>query len=235
MKQFKNRPQSAKVGDFQPVSAKRKTAYPTTNKPTPPSRPQVKSKVEQDLTFLAKMRPRVIQIDKEKLYEDNMALKLKMNAQSEEMIRLKTKLNQSERENSRKDEIIDELRNQDNRFQGGKANKNNHLVASLKSSIRELRLELVNKTEENLKLKQNIKTTKGVEMEIEIQAYIDECTRLRHHIEELMHQRENTQSSQEISSLEEKLRQQNSLYNNLKKENQEYLYELNENKQEISK
>ncbi|CAG9333196.1 unnamed protein product [Blepharisma stoltei] len=233
IKQQQNRPQSAKINDFQSISSKRKSSYPTTTKPVPPQKPLIKTKNDQDLTFLAKLRPRVVQIDKERLYEDNMALKLKMNSLTDEMVKLKTKINQLERELARKEDIIDDLRNPGEKMP--MQNKQGHLISSLKQTIKELKADLQTKYEENATLKQNIKSTKGAEMEIEIQAYIDECTRLRHHLEELMRQKDSPQSLQEASILEEKFKQQSILLNNVKKENQELLIALDENKQELSR
>ena len=59
---------------------------------------------------------------------------------------------------------------------------------SLKKQIRELKYEVVKRDEELEILRKNIKTTKTKEYEQEIQAYSDECGRLRDIMEDVMKQ-----------------------------------------------
>ena len=59
---------------------------------------------------------------------------------------------------------------------------------SLKKQIRELKYEVVKRDEELEILRKNIKSTKTKEFEQEIQAYSDECQRLREIMEEVMKQ-----------------------------------------------
>jgi len=61
-----------------------------------------------------------------------------------------------------------------------------HLTLNLKRKIKELQSEIAVKDEENDKLKKNIKNTKIAEMEVEMKMYMDECTRLRHQLEEVI-------------------------------------------------
>ena len=57
---------------------------------------------------------------------------------------------------------------------------------SLKKQIKDLKTDNQKKEEELEMIRKNIKNTKAVEIEMEIKSYKDECTRLRHKLEELM-------------------------------------------------
>ncbi|CAG9327191.1 unnamed protein product [Blepharisma stoltei] len=235
-RQSSNRPHSAKAADFQiSKTSNRKTGRPiSAHKQAQVSRLRGKTKRDSDVTFLARLRPRGIPMDKERLYEDNMALKLKMNMINEEMVKLRTKLNQYEREIIKRDDLIEELRNPAEKIPGQNI-KQTHLVANLKQSIKELRMDLQAKDEEINKLKKNIKSTRSSEMEIEIQAYIDECTRLRHHLEEVMRQRDSPRSSQGFANAEDRNYQQEVQMNNLHNENQQLTKVLAEVQEEASR
>jgi cell division protein FtsB len=58
-----------------------------------------------------------------------------------------------------------------------------YLVTSLKKQNRELKDELRDKVEQVDKLKRDIKLAKGIEIEHELQSYIEECQRLRSMLE----------------------------------------------------
>lgn len=57
---------------------------------------------------------------------------------------------------------------------------------SLKKQIRDLKTDNQKKEEELEQIRKNIKNTKVQEIEMENKTYKDECTRLRHKLEELM-------------------------------------------------
>ena len=96
-----------------------------------------------------------------------------------------------------------------------------------------MKSEIQQKNEEIGRLKKNIKSTKINEIELEVQAYIDECTRLRHHLEEIMRQRDTPQMTQGLN--DEKSLQQSFLVNNLKKENESLNLAISQGKEEIDK
>jgi len=54
-----------------------------------------------------------------------------------------------------------------------------HLTQNLKRRIKEMQSIITSKSEELELVKRNIKTTKAAELEVEMRAYVDECTRLR--------------------------------------------------------
>ncbi|OMJ81437.1 hypothetical protein SteCoe_18115 [Stentor coeruleus] len=211
---------------LRPVSAKGmeyfKQKRPTTSKHPPINIRRDKTKHLVDYSILSRLKPRRIKIDKERLYEDNMALKLKNNSLHEEIIRLRTKISQVEKELNRREDQIDHNQNL----------KPVHLVNSLKSAIKDLKNEISIKNDEIIKLKRNIRSTKLNEIELEVQAYIDECTRLRHHLEEIMRQRDTPQLTQVP---EERTTQSSFLVNNLKKENEDLNTALKVGNEEITK
>ena len=73
---------------------------------------------------------------------------------------------------------------------GGNGNTvfESYLVSSLKKQNRDLKGELEDKTATIDRLKRDIKLTKTVELENELQSYIEECQRLRGLLENLVYQ-----------------------------------------------
>ena len=108
---------------------------------------------KKDLPFLARLKPGKIPMDKERLYEENMTLKMQVNDMKEDVMKLRTKLNLIERQNAKNTE--EEFKKTD-RFAA--SHKNLHLVSSLKQNIRELKAELQSKDEQIQEMKKNIKT-----------------------------------------------------------------------------
>jgi hypothetical protein len=134
---------------------------------------------DQDFTLLTKLKPRAVKAEKERLYEDNLALKQQNNQLSEENIRLKTKLSLLDRELNKHEDTINELRSGHS-----PSIKKIQALVSLKQGMRELKVALEEKDKEIEGLKRHIKSTKLIELQTEMQAYVDECTRLRRHYDE---------------------------------------------------
>jgi hypothetical protein len=61
--------------------------------------------------------------------------------------------------------------------------------------------------EENEALKHNIKSTKISEIEVEMKMYIDECTRLRHQLEEVIKSKDTFADPEELKIIEGKFQQ----------------------------
>ncbi len=76
---------------------------------------------------------------------------------------------------------------------GGGAVFESYLVSALKKQNRELRQELDEKTQTIEKLKRDIKLTRTNEIEQELQAYIEECQRMRSAMEQIMIQNQHLQ------------------------------------------
>lgn len=163
---------------------------------------------EDNYTLLTKLKPRVVKAEKERLYEDILALKQENNQLREENVRLKTKLSTLDRELGRFEDTIYDLKGQ-----RSPAVKKTQALVSLKQGIRELKQNLEDKDREISELKKNIKSTKVTELEAEVQAYVDECVRLRRHFEEKERQLEQQLHKQELTE-------------QVKHENKELLKEL---------
>lgn len=147
-----------------------------------------------------------------------MELKQKNNSLNDENLRLKTKLFQIEKELNKKEENPENFK------------VSSHLVGSLKQIIKDLRFQLAEKTGEIELLKKNAKNSKVQELETEIKVYADECTRLKHHLSEILKQ---SDSNIEVSSQVLEKNIQNSIMNeSIRKENQELLYKLENLRQE---
>jgi hypothetical protein len=133
--------------------------------------------LDKDLLF--KIRPKQISIDKEQLFQENMQLKLKNHSQNEEIIRLKTKFSQLEQEMIKKERGKESVNMWDK-------SQSLNLASSLRQTVKDLKNSLELKEMEIFKLKSNLKCSRTNELEAELQAYVDECTRLRHHLEETL-------------------------------------------------
>ena len=211
------RPSSAKASEI--LKQKR-----STNPKHPPinlKRNQPKNLV--DSAVLTRLKPRRIIMDKERLYEENMALKLKNNNLLQEILKLRTKVAQVERELAKKEDNTE----------NSQYSKPAHMINNLKSAVKELKSDISIKDEEIHRLRKNFRSTKLNEMELEVQAYIDECTRLRHHLEEIMKQRSSAPMSQPIEG--EKNMQNTFNINSLQQENDELSQALSQASQEISR
>ena len=163
---------------------------------------KMKRPLYPDATTLSRLKPRKIAIDKERLYEETLALKMEANFFKEENTRLRTKMLQMEREIDRKDGFLEDLKSTSKERSFSSSYQSSHLIASLKTNIKELRQELRAKEEESLKAKRDIRASRMSELEVELQAYIDECTRLRHHLEEVMDRMAN-HTPADLSGVEE--------------------------------
>jgi hypothetical protein len=68
-------------------------------------------------------------------------------------------------------------------------------------------------------LKRHIKSTKLAEIEIEMKLYIDECTRLRSQLEEVIRSKDTFADPQEVRIIEERFQQQEILIGELRNQN----------------
>jgi hypothetical protein len=93
-----------------------------------------------------------------------------------------------------------------------------NLTQSLKNHVKEMRSELKKKDEEVTKIKRTLKATNIQELEVEMKLYVDECTRLRHMLEESY---KNQMDPAELQKLQEQFQMQDTYLVNLQSENQE--------------
>ena len=63
---------------------------------------------------------------------------------------------------------------------------------------------MAQKAEEIELYKKNIKSTKITELEVEMKMYMDECTRLRHQLEEVIKSKDTFADPEELKLIEEK-------------------------------
>ena len=63
---------------------------------------------------ISKLRPRMANLEKERLYDDAMKLKIHMNRIRDENTKLKTRIHILETDSTRKERLIDELIHQQN-------------------------------------------------------------------------------------------------------------------------
>lgn len=106
-------------------------------------------------------------------------------------LKLKTKIKKLEQEIVNQQREMDEyiMSQNQGRVDYGMNNSymkgaNSHITQSLKNHIKEMKSELVKKDEEMSKIKRSLKATNIQELEVEMKLYVDECTRLRHMLEE---------------------------------------------------
>jgi predicted nucleic acid-binding Zn-ribbon protein len=149
---------------------------------TPKSKPKLVFREPTEF-FAPKTRPRVVSLDKERLYEEVLSLKQTVNKLKHENTRLKTKAAQFERELSRKDAFLNELKSS-NAFPAGLGSIS--VISNLKSAVKDLQEELKQKDAEVSLMRRRMQATRTEEMETELQVYADECTRLKHRLTEVM-------------------------------------------------
>lgn len=178
-------------------------------------------KTSAEVNLLQKLKPRQINIDKERLYEENLELKLMSNNLKEENLKLKTKIQQMEKEMNKKEENDEKL---------AYSIKPPNLVANFKTKIKDLKIQVREKTEEIEKMTKNLKSSKILEQEKEILVYIEECSRLKRIIEETLGPNENL-----TKVLTEKYSDLNSMIENINKENKDLHKSINFYKQELEK
>lgn len=112
-------------------------------------------------------RPKLSQYRKEDLYDERITLKTRANELEEENTRLKTRIKFLEKETKREENL-----------------DGNSILAGLKTQVKELRGKLEERETELRELKVSIKVTRVTEVQVELKAYMDECTRLRRIAEE---------------------------------------------------
>ena len=175
-----NRPLTAKRSDIENPKAQKKTIFRF-------NKGQKKFPLkDRNTPILTKLKPTKIAIEKEKLYIENMTLKVKINELIEMLTKHKAKISQLERELQKKEEISTSTNN---------ITSNSYLVKLLKQKVKDLKAELQGKDNELEKQKQNMKLSKYLEMELEVKAYMDECTRLRHYLEEVLKEQDNEEKT----------------------------------------
>ena len=183
--------------------------------------------------------PKNITHDKEEMYDETIRLKKDMNACKGENTKLKTQIQQYENNLTKKDNYIRELLNQINAQQGStdnikkvqKIKVDTHLVAALKKKIKELNNLNKAKNDEMELMKRKLKATKIKEIEAEAQVYIEESTRLRQMLEDLMSKGSGTSIP---PAADNNPKQQNDLLKKVKQENSELVNALHKKEEDLT-
>jgi hypothetical protein len=176
-----NRPQTAKRNDQEIQKIPKKTIF----RFNPISKPKKNIKKERNSPLVSKLKPQNVSMEKERLYIENISLKVTNNELKDLITKYKAKTAQLEKEIQKKNDGI-VLSN---------SNCNTYLVKILKQNIKDLRAEIQNKDMELHKYRQNMKLSKYLELELEVKAYMDECTRLRHYLEEVLRDKDESKTS----------------------------------------
>lgn len=138
-------------------------------------RPQTGKSSEINLNFRITNKPQPTPRDK--VYEENLMLKTQSNLIESENLRLRTRLNQLEKEANKVTEP---------EFFLYKNLSKTSLVPNLQSSIRDLKAKIKVKNDEIGQLKKSMKSTKMMEIDVELQIISDELTRLRFNLDGVM-------------------------------------------------
>jgi hypothetical protein len=174
----------------------------------------LKTKKFKDL-LSTKNVPHVIIHEKERLYEDNLTLKITVNSLNEQMTKLKTKLQ------AMKNSVKRQEKNE---------NSENFYI-HLKKIIKDLNKKLSDKEFENNELKKNLKITKFKEIERELNIYKAECDRLKFFLKGFI---DKSDSNSNIFDLEQELYAKQGKITALQKDNSELLKEISRLKEENS-
>ncbi len=187
--------------------------------------------------------PKNILHDKEQLYDEIIHLKQTMNDVRQENLKLKTKIQQSDGELSRKDKEIKDLSDRIQNpsvgtfikeIHGKRAKTGAHLVMALKKRVQDTQKENAALREGLQTLKKNIRLTTTQELDTEVQTYADECVRLRKMLEDMVGEKQYL-TAEDVATIEEKIRQQNQVIDGVKRENQSLRQKLQQQEAELSK
>lgn len=178
-----------------------------------------------DNDFDVRTRPKRFLKDKEGLYDDAIKLKKANNNLKNENQRYKTRVKKLESELANQQREMDEYIMSQNQGrldyglnQSYMKNQGSHMTQSLKVQVKELKSDIKKKDDESTKLKRSLKATNIQELEVEMKLYVDECTRLRHMLEESY---KNVMDPNEMAKIEQRFHEQEQYLVNLQTENQE--------------
>jgi hypothetical protein len=186
------------------------------------------------------MKPRKINQEKEKLYEQALKFKIQMNTYKEENIRLRTRVKFLEKDQIEKEGIIEDLYNNKEITTIGRLGSainrkksDSYLTTALKRQIKELKSALKDKDDEIIGIKKNFKSTKIAELDTELRSYMDECMRLRLLLEDTMKSKDPMTDPDQMAKVEQQFQQQNLMIANLQKENSDLNEIIMQKDQEI--
>ncbi|EAR95276.3 hypothetical protein TTHERM_00382370 (macronuclear) [Tetrahymena thermophila SB210] len=176
---------------------------------------------------VAKHMPRIIHQEKEQLYAETLQLKNQINELKESNKTLKTQLYQVERDSVKYKKIVDQY--EANGIVKGfyPKTEGGHITENLKKTIKDLKMQLAVKDEENNKIKKQIKYTRLQELDRERKCYAEECTRLKNLLQQALNEKmEVLIKETDYQKLEERLYAQNNEIEQLRYDNTEMAQQL---------
>ncbi|KRX04960.1 hypothetical protein PPERSA_06594 [Pseudocohnilembus persalinus] len=196
----------------------------------------------QDTSYLQKQQeirklPKNKYIDKDKLYMDNLQLRNQVNDLAKENMKQKTRILQLERSNQAIEKQLEDIQihGKVKSFRGGQQD-NQFMVNSLKHQLKIAKQEIEEKKQNLDTLKKKVKTSKFQELDMEKQAYEQECKRLRQMLDESLKQKVQTMiQEEEYEDLQRNYNGKVQQINNLMKDNQELAQLLRESESKYYK
>ena len=169
--------------------------------------------------------------NKNNLYDEALVLKRAVNTLKAENIQLKNRVLKGERELNEKNREVKGLLNKLNGHSKKGKTKKADPVINLKRQVFDLQNENKAIREGLESLKQSLKVTTREELSIEIQAYSQECAKLRNALEEIVNDKPYAASS----DAPEEIRKQDNMIEKLKVENKNLAEQLKTVKSELDK
>ena len=177
--------------------------------------------------------------DKEYLQDETVKLKKSMHEFRNRNYKLKSKVAQCDKQLAEKDKAIHELLDQISSTKPNtalpKGTKNTHLINALKKQVRETREDIRGKEREIKKFMKSLKITRIQEIEVEIKMFADECTRLKHIIEEVMKQKAESYTPEDIITFKNKIAQQDAYIAGISQNNAAITEEIKKKDKDVSK
>lgn len=200
------------------------------------------SKMPTEISYMdiKRMKPRRINQEKERLYEQVIKLKVQMNSFKSENLKLRTQLKFMEKEEYAKEGIIENLASNNEvttigrlgNIINNKKMTESYLTTALKRQVKDLKQLIKEREDEIISYKKNFKSTKINELDIELRSYMDECLRLRHLLEDTVKSKDPLTDPDQVNKIEEQFQQQNDIINSMQNENQDLREILNQKESE---
>ena len=177
-------------------------------------------------------------IDRERLMEENISLKNQLNKMHSETINHKREINNLENEINQKEKMIEDILNES---QNGMSNYHSkpsemHLVINIKKQYKELKKDYEKSLQELDNAKRNIKYTKINELNFENQIFQEQIDKLKYLYQHSNLQNKNLQQNiNDFTSMKEALSKQDYLILNFQENNQKMGEEINNLNEELEK
>ena len=178
-------------------------------------------------------------IEKEKLYESNVQLKIKLNKLKQELSEAKSQIVKKDLEIRKKDKIIKDCSRENDLESVHKENiekaKESTLLSLCKEKYFEMKKKYEEKCDENEKLKSHIKITKINEIEKKNEIIQNEFMKLKQlYLNSKIKNEENSKNLSEMEEIKNKFHEQHLIISNYQKNNEELSKSNSELKEKIN-